>query len=415
MKDSTFGAAGFSASWQQDTSWKADPRFTSETGETVEPLRIRATPFSYRDPAGFPKRRWLYGRHLIRKYISCTVAPAGIGKSSLLLVEAVALATGRNLTGKQVHEGAVRVWLINLEDPLEELERRVLAILLYYKIDPADLGDRLFLDSGRTVKVVLAHATKSGVQIATPVVDALKAEIRERAIDVLIVDPMVKAHRVVENDNSAIDMVCTEFAGIADETECAIELVHHVKKGTGVEITVEDGRGASALLGAVRSARVLNPMSKDEAEKAGGLIARDYFRDTNGKANLAPPPDRSDWYHKVSVSLGNGVGGIIDDSDHVGVVEQWQWPDLMEKVTLDHLKRVQVKVMQGTYRENHMAKDWVGKAVAEIMGLDVKKVGDKKVVQTALGAWFASGALVRVMRPDAHRELKPFVEVGDTG
>ena len=84
------------------------------------------------------------------------------------------------------------------------------------------------------------------------------------------------------------------WAKIAEETNTSIELVHHVRKGApGVETTVEDGRGAVALLAAARSARVLNVMTESEAEKAGVERRRSHFRVDNGKANLAPPPDGS--------------------------------------------------------------------------------------------------------------------------
>jgi hypothetical protein len=38
------------------------------------------------DPKTIPRREWLYGRHYIRKYLSTTIAPGGVGKSALLTV-----------------------------------------------------------------------------------------------------------------------------------------------------------------------------------------------------------------------------------------------------------------------------------------------------------------------------------------
>src|SRR4051812_27530497 len=60
---------------------------------------ISATPYAWRDPAMIRPRAWLYGRHYIRKFISGTVSPGGLGKSSLAVAEALALATGRDLIG----------------------------------------------------------------------------------------------------------------------------------------------------------------------------------------------------------------------------------------------------------------------------------------------------------------------------
>ena len=60
---------------------------------------VTAQPFIWRDPRTIPPRQWLYGKHYIRKFASGTFAPPGIGKSSLDLVELVAMATGRRLVG----------------------------------------------------------------------------------------------------------------------------------------------------------------------------------------------------------------------------------------------------------------------------------------------------------------------------
>ena len=376
------------------------------------PLNIRAQPFVWRDPRTFPRRRWVLGHHLIRKFVSATVAPGAAGKTSLLLVEAISLALGRSLIGEDVHE-ACRVWIINLEDPLEELERRVIAICLHYGINPAALDGRLFLNSGRDTEVVIATTMRTGTVIAEPVVEALTAAIVENQLDVVILDPLVKAHAVNENDNYAIDAVCKAIARIADSTDTAWDLVHHVRKAHGPEITVEDGRGASALLAAARSARVLNPMTKEEAERAGLEKHRGYFRTDNGKANLAPPPDRSSWFRLASVSLENGGDNPFDQPDHVAVVVEWEWPDALADVTVSHLREVQTLVAAGRYRENHQATDWVGNVVAQVLKLDPKDKADRRKILGLLKTWTANGMFVVVSAMDEKkRELKAFVEVG---
>jgi hypothetical protein len=52
---------------------------------------------------------------------------------------------------------------------------------------------------------------------------------------------------------------------------------------------VESSRGGGALADACRTARVLNRMSKEDAEKAGVDNHRLYFRTFNDKANLVQP------------------------------------------------------------------------------------------------------------------------------
>lgn len=376
--------------------------------------RIKATAFSWTDPAAFPRRQWLFGSHLIRKFVSCTVAPGGVGKSSLVLSEAVAMATGRNLTGTACRKGPLRVWVCNLEDPREEIVRRVLAICMHFRVNPAELDGRLFLDSGREVSLVMVTANRNGVEVAVPVVEALKDEIRAREIDVLVVDPFVKSHSVPENDNTAIDKVITTFADVADATGCAIELVHHVRKTGGAEITVEDGRGAVALLAGVRSARVLNPMTREEAEQAGGLATREYFRATNGKANLAPSPDKSDWFRLHSVSLGNGdPADVFDPGDQVGVVAPWNWPDPAVDATDAQRSRVQGIVAEGEWRADvQCGEKWIGAAVASVLGYSWQDKTKRKLITKTIEAWLADDVIRKTTRKTENRKTSNFIEVG---
>jgi hypothetical protein len=322
------------------------------------------------------------------------------------------MASGRNLLGVEPPK-ALKVWYANLEDPREEIERRVAAISLYFDVKPAEIEGRLFFD-GREIEIILARQTKSGAIVSTSVADALAAALMDGGFDVLALDPFVSAHRVTENDNTAIDAVAKAIGRIAGTANCAIEVVHHARKSNGVEITAEDGRGASAHVAAARSVRVLNRMSKTEAEQAGVEADRKfyYFRSDIGKANLAPPSTKATWFQLANVSLGNGSGGPIDDQDHVGVPERWQWPDAFAGVTVDDLRAVQARVAEGRWRENAQAKDWVGYAVASVLKLDASNKAHKAKIKAMLKQWIANGALVIVEREDEKRNNRPFVEVG---
>ena len=65
------------------------------------------TPFQWVEPALIPPRPWLYGRHLLRKQVSVTFAPGGVGKSSNSIVEALAMASGKPIAGEWV-QGPLR-------------------------------------------------------------------------------------------------------------------------------------------------------------------------------------------------------------------------------------------------------------------------------------------------------------------
>ena len=91
------------------------------------------------------------GRHYARQFLSVTAAQTKVGKSSLGLVEAVAMAAGQNLLGIDPVR-PMRIWYWNGEDPQEELERRVLAICLHYCVDQRIVENNLFLAVVATLK-----------------------------------------------------------------------------------------------------------------------------------------------------------------------------------------------------------------------------------------------------------------------
>lgn len=371
----------------------------------VDERKIKATPFEWRDEKDIPKREWIYGNHLLRKYLSVDVAAGGVGKSSVKIGEALAMVTGRELYGKKIHEGPYSVWLYNLEDPADETERRIHATAKRFRISPQDIGNRLYADSGRDQPCVIATETATGVQIATPIVDAIIAEIIERKIDVLVIDPFVSSHAVSENDNNRIDTVAKTWAKIADVCNCSINLVHHIRKQNGQEANAESARGAVALIGAARSVMVFNRMSKDEAKNLGVDEAemRFHFRVDNDKANLAPP-GAADWYRMNNQDLDNG--------DSVGVACMWKPSDPFAGLNVQDLMRVQKIIGEGEWRENSQANSWAGIAIAQALDLDHT---DKKVkirIGRLLKSWIASGHLEEVESEDSKRNKRKFIVVG---
>jgi hypothetical protein len=394
---------------------KADQKQPPPGGPQQQPggskkTAFKPTLYEWRDPALIPPRAFIGGRHLIRKFLSVTVATGGVGKSSLVLADAVALASGRKLHGADP-EGKFKVWYWNGEDPREEVERRVVAIMKHYCVSSADIGDRLFFDSGRDdgMEIIIASQTKHATIIARPVEDALTETLIAGKFDVLMIDPFVATHRVTENDNMAIDAIAKTLGRIADRANCAIELVHHVRKTNGKEITHEDGRGASSLVFAARSVRVLNPMSTDEAQKAKVEIERKgfFFRADIGKANLAPPSEKATWYNLKSVPLGNGTriefDGAADDimvgGDTVGVIAAWDWPEALEGVDMSDIRAVRAEIAKGKWKRDGRASDWVGIPIAIALKLDASDKGDRAKIASLIAIWIKSGMLKAVNQP----------------
>jgi RecA-family ATPase len=302
------------ANWprdKQDAWYEANVKpFLDE--EKPAPATLTAQPYVWRDPKTIPPRQWLHAGHYIRGFLSATIAPGGLGKTSLQLVEAVGMTGGRDLL-KGTTAPPLNVWYWNLEDPRDEIDRRIAAILLHYGIADgsskvAGKWGRLFVNSEEPL--VIAAMGRDETVVAEPVVGRLMSEIIGHQIDALIVDPFVSSHKVPENDNGAIDTVAKTWSRIARTCNCAVEVAHHIRKpssGSTAEITVDDARGAGALKDAGRSVRVLNVMSKEEAETISIKPAqrRCYFHIDDGKANMKPPAEistgeRSSQFHSIT-------------------------------------------------------------------------------------------------------------------
>lgn len=377
---------------------------------------IMATPYRWRDPETLPTRDWVYGHQLLRGSIALVIAPGATGKTALMTGTALALATGRALLGKTVWGGPKTVWLWNLEDSGDELARGIQAAALHWGISASDIAStdrpRLYVDSGlEGAELKTAHETKDGTRINAPVISALVDQLRDKAIDVLVVDPFVSSHSVPENDNTAIDLVAKQWAKVASITQTAIVLVHHSRKLGLAEAGAESARGASALVAAARSVLAINRMSEEEAAKLGvdGETRRRFVRTYDDKNNRAPPAETSDWFELRSVSLGNGPNG----GDSLPVVVPWTPPSAFDGVATYHLRAVQDLIAVGAYRKDPQANGWAGEAVASVLNLDMSRKADKTRAVQLLKTWERNGALKVERRKDESRRERDFYVVGD--
>jgi hypothetical protein len=381
---------------------------------------ITATPYQWVDPDKIELRDWLYGKILIRKFISMTVAPGGVGKSSLVAVETLAQVSGKDLLGEKP-AGELRVWLWNLEDPGEETTRKIQVAAKHYGITEADIGGRLFVDSGRDQRLVVAVTERNAPTIVRPVIRALVEQIKLHGIDVVVIDPFVSCHEVPENDNTAQDMVVKEWGRVAEEGNCAVHLVDHTRKAPpGTEVTTESSRGGKAKTDAARVVRVVNRMSETQGRTFGVVGPWRYFNTFNDKANMAPPADRRDWFYLESVPLGNGggaaqafaVGAGVVQGDDVGVARRWMPPSPQDIVTGANFKAM-VEAMNGKeWRKDVQAKEkWIGIAAGEALNLDPKNDRDRASIKEVLETWFRAGLLTEVMQQDENRMTRKFIKI----
>ena len=349
-----------------------------ETEFTPQPkapaVIIRPTPYSGRAGKDIDPRDWLYGRYYIRRFLTMTAASSGVGKSRLIMGEAVAMASLQPFLGHSIYsEAPLRQWYYNGEDPLDELDRGFAAINQQFNIDPNDYKANLFVDSGRTLPIKIATMEDGKGTIIEPVVKQVIEAIKDFKIDVLHLDPFITTHNVTENDTMAIEMVARQWWKISDECNCSIGISHHNRKTGGIAGTIEDSRGAGALIATVRVKRAVNKMTDAEARAAGiQPEKRGFFYSVNdATSNLSPPAKSLDWYELKSVDLGN-QRGLLRPADRLGVAVPFTYTkaNRVPEVTMElETKAFDAIRQKPQWRFDAQSDDWIGHAFSVVVGL----------------------------------------------
>lgn len=383
-----------------DTAYE---KFYAPQGEAAQPSSfdlpneaIWPTPYDMFDEAALAPRQWIYGKHYLRRFVSVLASAGGVGKTSMQIVEALAICTGRPLLGENVEEPC-NVWLINLEDPMDEMQRRILAAMRHYGIKPEEVRGKLFVDAGRNFSLNFAIQTREGITANTALVEHLKRRIPELKIGAVFIDPFVGAHQINENDNMAVNAVVAQIRQVADETNCAIGLVHHIRKGNGEDATIDSVRGAGSLIGAARAARVINKISEQDALNLGvdPKEAQGLFRVDDGKANLAPPASAAVFRRMEGVQIGNG--------EWVGVAVPFVLPDEWDGMTPDTtneiLRIIDLGIPDAEGNEEYYSarpqdKDrWVGGVIISYAFDDPAHAKNAAQAKRIVSQWFKTGLL----------------------
>jgi hypothetical protein len=303
---------------------RAEEKADSDNGNGDNGSLLRS--FRPIDVQSFPMRQWLYGKHYQRRCVSATVSPGGFGKTSLQVVEALVMTTGLPLLGEQPGE-RLKVWYHSGEEPIEEIERKILAACQHFEIPQEQLVDWLFLDSGNQTKLSVANGYGE-LHMHDATIRKIAEALGGCGADVAMLDPLVTLHTVSEQDNMKMNAVVGVFRELATDLNIGIDLSHHTRKranGTSSDYEAEDARGASAVHDAVRAMRMINHMSEKEAEDLciPPHERMSYIRVDRGKGNYTPAR-LAVWRRFVNVVLPNGGSGM--PGDEVGVLTPFDYP-----------------------------------------------------------------------------------------
>ena len=280
------------------------------------------------DPKKIPQRQFLFGEFLLRRYLSVLISPPGIGKTTLIIQVAIALAVNQAFADWNVHE-AGNVLIINNEDDEDEILRRIAAVCISANIDFKAVRGRLhIISNAEDNPLFVAHTDPQNGVVLTPHSALLEQYIVSNHIIATFVDPFAETHGVNENSNDEIKVVGRIYRQIAKRTNSAVCVVHHTRKVPGGSSeghagNMDSGRGAGALNGVARVVSTLYSMSDKDARKLG--IEEDqaykYIRFDDAKANLTLVSGNAKWFERVGVPLNNGPALNPSAGDVIGVLK----------------------------------------------------------------------------------------------
>jgi DNA polymerase len=343
--------------------------------------------------SGLPEpRQWLMSRQFCRGFLSGIVAPGDVGKTTLRLMQAVELASRREILGYRIYQRC-RVLVISFEDDRRELHRRLLAICKHHRVDPAELTGWLFCRELNGVKLVEPN---SKGQRALGALDAmLRQTIERRRPDLVILDPFVKLHALNENDNPDMDFVCSRLVKLAQDYNIAIDSPAHTHKGSIAAGDPDARRGASAQRDAGRLDYTLTAMTAEEAEcfDIDPEERKSYVRLDRAKANIVRAI-KAVWFRLISVPLDNATEQY-PDGDEVQALEPWIPPDAWQGLDDQHINLILDKIDAGLPDGNRYSADgnakkraaW--KVVVEVMP-EKSKAQAVEIIKT----WVKGGLLI---------------------
>ena len=365
-------------------------------------------------PEPVAPRKFIYGKHFIKSFVTGTAATGGTGKTALVDTEIVSLALGRDLLkeGEPLKAGAQNVLLLSLEDDEDEYKRRHKAIAKFYRLSDEDIKQRhknIFpiFDNAGDLKIVYEYDKK--LIKNDEAIKYINQQIDIHDIDVVTIDPLISIHEADENTNKEMQLVLSVLRTIAREKDVAVHYLHHNRKGGGD--SADDMRGAVALRDGSRVLRMISKMSEAEAkelsikaEEAIYLIG--VF---NCKNNFEPLGISKTWYRTNSACLDNATD--IYSADYVAVVSDYKLPGLFDGISMANCEKAwqTIKTLpQEKMRSDKRAANWMGKFIADDIELDA--VEDKARLGNILSSWKRSGIINETTFQDNKKRDVPHYE-----
>lgn len=279
-----------------------------ESAQSFKPEPL-LTPVDVRDVLTHPSppSRFVWDGYCPRGVVTLLGAHGGTGKSTIALMLAAAVATGRELFG--IATDAAPVVFASFEDGAHIVRHRLAHICQCWGINPVELAGLHIVDG--TANPELFACDGRGPGSVTPAYGELLALVKQTGAGLAIVDNASDAYGGDEIQRRQVRAFMRALAVIAREGDAAVMLLAHVDKGTSRKER-SDTEGYSGSTAWHNSARSRIFMSRDD----GGLLTL-----AHQKSNLAKlrDPLTLEWpaggLPDAAQVLSPAVQGISDRVD----------------------------------------------------------------------------------------------------
>ncbi|MCZ2103092.1 MAG: AAA family ATPase [Comamonadaceae bacterium] len=246
-----------------------------------------------------PPPRFVWGPYLPRQQVAMLAAHGGTGKSTIALMLAVCVASGRELFGHTTEQG--RVVFASLEDGADVVRHRLAFICQQWGIEPHTLAQHVAIVDGTShPELFTAERREHGQTTAS------YAELRELAkgAALLVIDNASDAYAGDEIQRQQVRAFIRCLAEIARADDCAVLLLAHVDKVTSRARKADGGEGYSGSTAWNNSVRSRLFMSRAE----DGTLSLEHQ-----KSNLGPlaAPLALHWPHGGLPELDTPAAGVV--------------------------------------------------------------------------------------------------------
>ncbi len=221
---------------------------------------VQASSFAEMD---VPTRPWLVPDLIPDRTVTMLTGDGGVGKSLLAKQLAVAVCTGTDWIGTLPEYGPVLY--LSAEDDIDEVHRRLAAVVADRDISLADLGSLHIVSLAGRDAVLGAPEGRSSIIVGTPLWAAIEDQIEAVRPRLVVVDNLADAFAGNENSRTEARQFVGLLRAAAIKFDLAVLLIAHpsltgISSGTG-------SSGSTAWSNSVRSRLYLDRAKADDGDE----------------------------------------------------------------------------------------------------------------------------------------------------